>query len=357
VLVVTGCSPPAASRVEPLASSRPRAAGASSAEVRQSSPAAPSAEPSASASVTAASPSPRFSRDEALELLYPEGSTMADVGCDRATTDDDAIHCLIDARYAGDEKALATARAFYDEFGSIPGLEREYTMDGGFRGAIQFVPEEPVGRYQKHFDWVLAAQRDMKDVFDAAAAKASHAVRYRYRPIGWKFLRSVGRTTPSAYAVDWRVGYNVLGSLNTSMQAVRDTMVHEIFHDNDGEAGDWSRRTIGDLFDGIFAKCGMRIACLTPYAPMKTLVKNGTYYAFQPGNGDSVHEYAAELASRWFLETRAALRGETFPDKPFKCGPPENGVAWAAIVDAFFGGVDLSPACDPPRRPGPAPGD
>jgi hypothetical protein len=31
--------------------------------------------------------------------------------------------------------------------------------------------------------------------------------------------------------------------------------------------------------------------------------------------------------------------------KPFKCGNPENAKAWALVVQEFFGGVDLIPAC------------
>lgn len=302
---------------------------------------APSASVSAAPLVDAP---PRFTVDEALALLFPEGKTVADLKCEGA---DDAkvVRCLIEARYGGDKKGLETALAFFDEFGSIPGVEGEHDMEGGFRGTIHIVPEPPTGVYQKHFDWVLAAQRDIRDVFDKLDEKKTHPIRYRYKPIGWKFMRSVNRTTPSAYASNWRVGYNVSGSLNKSMQAVRDTMVHEIFHDNDGEAHDWSRATLGALYDGIVAKCGTAIPCLTPYTPMKTTVRGGTYYSFQPDNGDGVHEYAAELASRYYLETRAAIRGEPYPDGHFKCGPAENAQSWAAIVEFFFGGVDLVPAC------------
>lgn len=326
----------------------PAASVSTVAVVSASASVAPSPNASGSASAHERTP-PRFTVEESLALLFPassdgEGKTLADLKC----TDGDepkVVRCLIEARYAGDAKGLATALAFYDEFGSIPGVEGEHDMEGGFRGTIHIVPEPPIGRYQTHFDWVLAAQRDIRDVFDAIEKAKSHDVLFRYKPIGWKFMRSVGRTTPSAYAKDWRVAYNVSGSLNTSMAAVRDTMVHEIFHDNDGEARDWSRRTLGAMYDGIVAKCGTAIPCLTPYSPMKTTVRGGTYYSFQPDNGDGVHEYAAELASRYYLETRAAVRGEKYPERAFKCGPEENAKSWAAIVEMFFGGVDLIAAC------------
>jgi hypothetical protein len=85
--------------------------------------------------------------------------------------------------------------------------------------------------------------------------------------------------------------------------------------------------------------------CLSPYAPNVTVVRGGTYYAFQPGNGDSVHEYAAELAVRYFDEQSEMRRRGKLAKPAFKCGPPENGRAWQALVDEFFAGRDLVPSC------------
>lgn len=302
---------------------------------------------SASGSPSPPAPSPEFTTDEARALLFPEGRERPDISaCNPIPDGPKKIRCYIESLYEDDEKGLHTALALYDELGAIPGLEHPYTMEGGFRGMIKLVPERPIGQYQKHFDWVLEAQREIAKVFIEIDAKKTKPVGYRYRPVGWKFLRSVGRTTPSAYADDWRVGYNVSGSLNSSAQAVRDTLVHEIFHLNDDTHKNWSRRTLGHIFDAIVAKCGTKVPCLAPYAPMKTQVRGGTYYAFQPDNGDAVHEYAAELASRYFIETKAALDGAKLTEKPFKCGPSENAESWRAIVDEFFGGVDLVPACN-----------
>ena len=73
-----------------------------------------------------------------------------------------------------------------------------------------------------------------------------------------------------------------------------------------------------------------------------TIVRGGTYYSFQPGNG--VGEYAAELALRYYREQRAALRALPRP-RPFKCGPPENARAWALVRDELFGGIDVVPPC------------
>jgi hypothetical protein len=37
-----------------------------------------------------------------------------------------------------------------------------------------------------------------------------------------------------------------------------------------------------------------------------------------------VGEYAAELATRYFVEHQAVLKGSRPNKAPFKCGPPEN---------------------------------
>jgi hypothetical protein len=74
-------------------------------------------------------------------------------------------------------------------------------------------------------------------------------------------------------------------------------------------------------------------------------VRGGTYYAFQPDNGDAVLEYGAELASRYLLDQRAMLEQGRVPAPVFKCATPENAQAYAKVGQAFFGGVDLTPPC------------
>jgi hypothetical protein len=99
---------------------------------------------------------------------------------------------------------------------------------------------------------------------------------------------------------------------------------------------------LSPIVDAIRRKCGQSTVCLTPYAPGTTVVRGGTYYAFQKGNG--VGEYGAELATRYFLEQSALIAGKQLPREPFKCGTPENARAWNALVDELFG-VDLTPPC------------
>jgi hypothetical protein len=286
---------------------------------------------------------PRVARERAPKVLFPTG-IPAGVACD-AKDDGAYVRCLLEARFATHEAEKKDALALFDELGDVVGVEEEQDMDGGFRGKIHLVPELPVGQYKKHLGWILGAQRDVASFVEAIQAKATKPLAYRHRALAWRFMRSVGRTTPSAYAGGWEIGYNVSGSLHANADAARDTVFHEVFHLNDQEHGGWSRKTLGPIVDAIAKKCGAKTPCLAPYAPFKTMVRGGTYYAFQPNNGDIAHEYSAELATRYFREQLAASRGQTYPGGWFKCGPEENAKSMKALADEFFGGVDLTGAC------------
>ena len=280
-------------------------------------------------------------------VLFPDAATTpaAAARCASVGAERDRIRCLFAARYEADPDALRLALDLHDATGDVAGLQVEQDMDGGFRGPLHLVPELPVGKHRRHLAWIAAASRDFDAFFAALAPVARAPVRYRIRPLAYRFFRSVGRTTPSAYAEGWAVSYNVSGSLHVSAEAVRDTLFHEIFHLNDAAHGDWSPRALGADYDAIVRRCGTRVACLAPYAPGDTMVRGGTYYAFQPNNGAPVREYAAELALRYFREQRAALRGEAAGRTAFKCGPEENRRAWAAMTAELFGGADAVPAC------------
>jgi hypothetical protein len=222
---------------------------------------------------------------------------------------------------------------------------------------IRIEPAVPLNGERKHLEWIVAAMRDFDGFFvelDHHAATrredsgaALPVQRYRFKPITLRFMRSVAARTPSAYAHDWTVAWNLAGSLHTSADAVRETLFHEIFHLNDVAHAPpatefWSPGVLGAPFDAVVRKCGTAIPCLGPFTPNETIVRGGTYYSFQPGNG--VREYAAELALRYYREQRATLR--TLPKvKPFKCGPAENLRSWNAMRDEFFGGIDAVPPC------------
>ncbi len=246
------------------------------------------------------------------------------------------------AAYKADAKAAAIARALYDDYGDIATVGVEEEMDGGFRGKIHLVPELPIKAHRKHLEWVAAAMKQ----FDAFFSAFDKAPAYRYKQLTIQFVRSVKKRTPSAYATGWSITHNVNGSLLTSERGVRETYFHELFHLNDFDHGDWSAKTLAKDYAAIVKKCGTSSKCLAPYAPNDTKVRaTGTYYAFQPNNGNGVHEYAAELALRYFKEQTEMATQKKLSRKAFKCGPAENARAWQALVDEFFAGRDLVPAC------------
>ena len=282
-----------------------------------------------------AAAAPAVELEAAKVLLSPKArSSCADVPC------------LIEAAYASDEKAKAIALALYRDTGDVAGVGPPELMDGGYRGQIRLVPQLPLGGYRKHLVWTDQAMRAIDAWFTALYDGTKLSPSYRWTALRFRFVRSVKKRTPSAYAFDWTIEYNVEGSLLTSADGVRETLFHELFHLNDEDHKDWSAKTLQTDYDAIVAKCGIKASCLAPYAPNTTKVRaTGTYYAFQPNNGNGVHEYAAELAVRYFKEQSEMLRAGKLARPAFKCGPAENARAWQAFVDEFFAGRDLVPAC------------
>jgi hypothetical protein len=280
----------------------------------------------------------------AQSLLYGDAKPP---DCSKATA---PVACVIDARFAADQKAQALAAQLYRDTGDIAGLGADEIMDGGYRGKIHLVPELPVGKYRKHLEWVTAAMTAI-EAFYAKQFDGKSPPSYRWRDLAFRFVRSVGKRTPSAYALIasggvWTIEYNVEGSLLTSQAGVRETLVHELFHTNDEAHKDWSAKTLGADYTKIVKKCGTKKSCLAPYAPNDTVVRGGTYYAFQPNNGAPVHEYGAELALRYYKEQSEMLANGKLAKPAFKCGPAENARSWRALVDEFFAGVDRVPTCE-----------
>lgn len=303
----------------------------------------------------------------ARAALYPEdGKEPLPARCAALTTTKvpgrdpttGLIHCMIAERYQGDPKARALALALYQETGNVAGLGEAETMDGGYRGDIKLVPQLPTGEHRKHLAWVAGAAREFDAFFAglelsapdtpvAPTVEPSGIAAFRWRGLSVRFVRSVAKRTPSAYAIGWSVTYNVRGSLLTSAAGVTETLFHEIFHLNDAAHDDWSATALRADYDAILARCQPKLtrACLARYAPGTTTVKGGTYYAFQQNNGDSVHEYAAELALRYYKEHRELAATGKLAKPAFKCGAPENARAWKALVDEFFAGVDRTGDC------------
>ncbi len=278
---------------------------------------------------------PSIALDAAAALLAPATRTTC--------TD---VECLIDLAYAADPKARELARTLFRSTGDVAGVGPEELMDGGYRGSIRLVPQLPTGAYRNHLVWVTAAMVAIDAWFTELYANQTIAPSYRWRALKFRFVRSIKKRTPSAYAFQWTIEYNVEGSLLTGETGVRETLFHELFHLNDEAHGDWSATTLQADYDAIVARCGTQVKCLAPFAPGSTKVRSsGMYYAFQPNNGNGVHEYAAELAVRYLREQSAMLRDNRLASPAFKCGPPENARAWKASVGEFFGGRDLVPSC------------
>ncbi len=284
----------------------------------------------------------------ALEVLAAQRRQCESTTTTMAAADACRLRALIATSYAKDPAASVVALQLYDQTGTVAGLLPGLDMDGAYRGILRLEPVLPIGRHRRHLQFAADALFEFDDFFRRLQATTTTTttttkeLAFRWRPLGLRFFESVKRKTPSAFAVDWTVSYNVRGSLFTSPQRVKETFFHEIFHLNDQTHDHWSPRALSSIYDAIVARCGMKTACLTPWAPDGIKVIGGTYYAFMPDNG--VSEYAADLAKRWYIEQRAVLHGQKVA-APFKCGPAENAVAWQLLIDEFFAGIDHVPAC------------
>ncbi|HEY0990938.1 MAG TPA: hypothetical protein VGD80_27980, partial [Kofleriaceae bacterium] len=139
----------------------------------------------------------------AARTLLPGGDDCSDVAC------------LIERAYRSDGKARALALALWTEGGHVAGVGAEEIMDGGYRGKIHLVPQLPTGSYRPHLAWVADAMRSIDKLF-ADLFAGQPAPRYRWRALAFRFVRSIGKRTPSAYASSWAIEYNVEGSLLTS---------------------------------------------------------------------------------------------------------------------------------------------
>ena len=176
----------------------------------------------------------------------------------------------IEKRFAKDDKARSLAVALYKSYEHVVDVGVDEIMDGGYRGKIHLVPELPQGKHRKQLEWVSAALQSI-DTFFAAFDPAPN---YRWRGLTLKFVRSVGKRTPSAYATNWTITHNVSGSLLTSETGVRETYFHELFHLNDFAHGDWSAKNLATDYKAIVKKCGTKSKCLEPYAPNDTKVRS-----------------------------------------------------------------------------------
>lgn len=256
--------------------------------------------------------------------------------------------CLIDLRYGADPEARRLARDVYEVTHVLPAVTSVGTMIEGYRGEIvELVPALPIGEsYRHHLVWVRASLEQVSAFLQwiaGHAVGASRDVAFESRPTAFVFFRTPTPTYPSAFVLDGNIGYNLEGPLHTNAREMHETLFHELFHLNDAKHGVWSEGTLTPIFESIVERCGGDDSCLQPFAPHHSMVPNGTYYPFDERTRD-VREYAAEIALRYYLE-HEAIHESREPLAPWKCAADENQSAWDAVVDEFFGGVDLTAKC------------
>ena len=67
--------------------------------------------------------------------------------------------------YRADPKAKALAQELWTRWRIVSGLEKPYTMDGGYRGMIKIEPAAPINADRQHLEWVVSSFRDFDQFF------------------------------------------------------------------------------------------------------------------------------------------------------------------------------------------------
>ncbi len=295
----------------------------------------------------------------ARELLCGDiGEASCLAVCAEAMPPREHAQCLIELRFRSDPAALELAKSLYARVGAVPGVDMRGVIEG-FRGqSVELFPALPMGEHRHHLAWLDASLESFGTFVDAIATRASRPVGFEPRPKAFAFFRTSESSYPSAYCAGGIISYNLVGPLHTDQREMHETLFHELFHHNDALHDAWTKRVLAPVFDAIIERCKNDHECLLPFAPHRTVVPDGTFYAFDERTRD-VREYGAELAVRYFLEHEALLGPPSdLPPPPasqaeaagpsFKCLTPENRFAWTELANEFFGGVDLTPGCDEP---------
>lgn len=264
--------------------------------------------------------------------------------CSERRPRDEHVDCLLGLRFRDDPRALEMARSLYARTKTLIGSDHRGSIDGYGGAMIPLEPALPVGADRHHLVWLASSLGSFQQFLVELAPHADAPVDFVTRPEAFLFFRTTTPEHPSEYVEEGVIGYNLDGPLNETHRTMHETLFHELFHLNDERRGGWST-ALEPLFAAIVARCGDEHGCYSPFAPSDTVVPGGTYYGFD-ARTRHVSEYAAEVALRYYLEHEAIVFGRATPRPPFKCGAPENLVAWESIARAFFGGVDLVPDCE-----------
>jgi len=283
---------------------------------------------------------------EALRLsVLPDSAPNT---CEQESAEDGFARCLLDLRFAEDGEALQIAKRLYAEHGVLSASEPPRIFeDDGMRGEVPVEPALPIGEERKHLEWFTQSLGVLDSVLAKIQAANTGALIFFPKPKVVKFFQTPSGATPSAYVVRDDIAYNIRGELWASPDSTFETIAHELFHIADGQRGDWSTRVLLPTYRAIVERCALSqdANCLDRYAPLETKI-DGAYYAFHPNN--PVFEYGAELAARFLREHRALLENRPLSAKSaFHCQAPENDVVWKQLANEFFGGVDLTPPCEP----------
>lgn len=278
-----------------------------------------------------------------LQRAFPDDRALI-ASCRTATDERELVDCIAGGRFAEDEAAQTLVRRLYAEHGIVTGIEPAHVMDDGdYRGRVDVEPRAPIGDDRRHLEGLLDALDSVDATLSELARHGAQPLRFVRKPAVIRFFETRNATTPSAYAEDATIAYNLRGECWASPFSVFETLVHELFHLSDIAHGNWSARALGEQYDAIRARCQGDQSCLEPYAPHETKVDGGIFYAFHPTS--DVREYAAELATRYVREQRERLWTSLDAPRPFKCLASDNEVVWKKLADEFFGGVDLTPPC------------
>ncbi len=348
-IFLVGCSPTEKPSARPAALSASTVPVASVVAASASTPARVPLSP-----VAAPAAAPPLAFEEAWDFVYgvPAGAASADrkavapeVRAECTISEVPAL-CILRKHPQGTRTLTFAEEVWRKHHVAVGHLPPEW-MDGGYRGKIELKPQFAEASDARQLPWILAAMDAQRTFRDAVTAKLGVAPRpFSGLPSHLRFFVSVGRTTPAAMAIVLastdQFYWNLHGSLHRDAKSVTETVIHEAFHLEDDHHGGWSLRALTATHAKILAQCSgksatARDACLAPFAPGRTRVRGGTFYAFHGGN--DAREYGAELAVRFFEEALAA------PPSPWKCATAENSYAWGAFVTEFWSGKDPLPAC------------
>ena len=215
-------------------------------------------------------------------------------------------------------------------------------MDGGYRGKIHLVPQLPIGSYRNHIVWVSAAMTAFDEFFTALFKDHASTELSLARPrVPVRALDQEAHAERVRDELDDRIQRRRLAADERDRRA-RDDVSRAVSPQRRR-----ARRLVGEdsrrpTTTRSSRSAGQSAGAGAVRAERHEGPRDRHLLRVPAEQRRAVHEYAAELAVRYFKEqTEMLAAGKLKP--AFKCGPPENARAWQALVDEFFAGRDLVP--------------